>query len=254
MIMNLYYAEGDRQVGPIGKAELQTLIKTKKVSASTLVRQPGMESWQELSVFIRNRPGKDAQKKSPTFPVRKFVCSECGRAFAEDEMIRFQDSRVCAGCKPVFIQKIKEGVSVAGAMDYAGIWIRFAALAIDSFIMGIFNLLIFIPVGMLMPTSSDNPFVVISFMPVIMLLQYAIPAAYDTWFVGKYGATPGKMACKLKIVVEDGSRMSYPRAFGRHFAKWLSAMILLIGYIMAAFDDQKRTLHDRICETRVVRK
>ena len=79
-------------------------------------------------------------------------------------------------------------------------------------------------------------------------------AAYDTWFIGKYGATPGKMACKLKIVVEDGSRVSYLRAFGRHFAKYLSAMILLIGYIMAAFDDQRRTLHDRICETRVVRK
>jgi uncharacterized RDD family membrane protein YckC len=48
--------------------------------------------------------------------------------------------------------------------------------------------------------------------------------------------------------------MSYLRAFGRHFAKYLSAMILGIGYFMAAFDDQRRTLHDRICETRVVRK
>jgi uncharacterized RDD family membrane protein YckC len=61
------------------------------------------------------------------------------------------------------------------------------------------------------------------------------------------------MACKLKIIVADGSRVSYLRAFGRHFAKYLSAMILLVGYIMAAFDDQRRTLHDRICETRVVR-
>jgi uncharacterized RDD family membrane protein YckC len=139
-------------------------------------------------------------------------------------------------------------------LDYAGFWIRFAALAIDAFILGIVNMVIFIPLGMFMPTSPDNPMVFISFMPVIMLLQYAIPAAYDTWFVGKYGATPGKMACKLKIVVEDGSRVSYLRAFGRHFAKWLSAMILLIGYIMAAFDDQRRTLHDRICETRVVRQ
>jgi uncharacterized RDD family membrane protein YckC len=58
----------------------------------------------------------------------------------------------------------------------------------------------------------------------------------------------------LKIVVEDGSRINYLRAFGRHFAKWLSSMILLIGFIMAAFDDERRTLHDRICETRVVRK
>ena len=254
MIMNLYYAEGDRQVGPIGKVELQALIKAKKVDAKTLVWHPGMASWQELGVYIRNRPGKDVQKKSSKVPVPQSVCSECGRAFAEDEMIRFQDSHVCAGCKPVFIQKIKEGVSVAGTMEFAGFWIRFGALAIDAFIMWIINLVIFIPVGMLVPTSPENPFVLLSVMPVILLLQYAIPAAYDTWFIGKYGATPGKMACKLKVVVEDNGRVSYLRAFGRHFAKWLSAMILLIGYIMAAFDEEKRTLHDRICETRVIRK
>jgi uncharacterized RDD family membrane protein YckC len=62
------------------------------------------------------------------------------------------------------------------------------------------------------------------------------------------------MACKLKITLEDGSRISYLRAMGRHFAKYLSGMILLVGYIMAAFDDHRRTLHDRICETRVVLK
>jgi uncharacterized RDD family membrane protein YckC len=55
-------------------------------------------------------------------------------------------------------------------------------------------------------------------------------------------------------VVADGGRVSYSRALGRHFAKWLSSIILGIGFIMAVFDDERRTLHDRICETRVVRK
>lgn len=254
--MNFYYAEGEKQIGPIGRTELQALVKSKKVTAKTLVWQEGMESWQELGLFIRSRSrsGKGAQTGSAGVPVRKAACSECGRAFAEDEMIRFQESWVCAGCKPVFIQKIKEGLSVAGAMNYAGFWIRFAALAIDAFILWILNLVFFIPIGILMPKSPDNPFVFLSFMPLIVLLQYAIPAAYDTWFVGKYGATPGKMACSLKVVVEDGGRLTFLRAMGRHFAKWLSSMILAIGFIMAAFDDQKRTLHDRICETRVVRK
>ena len=86
-----------------------------------------------------------------------------------------------------------------------------------------------------------------------MLLQYGIPAAYETWFVGKYAATPGKMACKLKVVVEDSSQVTYLRSLGRHFAKLLSGMILAIGFLMAAFDEEKRALHDRICETRVVR-
>jgi uncharacterized RDD family membrane protein YckC len=253
-IMNFYYAEGERQIGPIGKTELQDLVKAKKVTAKTLVWQEGMQSWQELGVFIRSRSVKGAQTRSSGVPVRKAACSECGQAFAEDEMIRYQESRVCAGCKPLFIQKIKEGMSVAGAMNYAGFWIRFGALAIDAFILWIFNLFLFIPVGILMPKSSEDPFVFLSFMPLIILLQYAIPAVYDTWFVGKYGATPGKMACSIEVVVEDGSRLSYLRALGRHFAKWISSMILAIGFIMAAFDDEKRTLHDRICETRVVRK
>ena len=252
--MNLYYEVGDQQVGPIGKSELQSLVKAKKLNAKTMVWQEGMESWEELGVFVRNWQGKDVQKDDQADPVPTSVCSECGQAFADEDMIRFQDSWVCAECKPVFIQKVKEGVSVAAAMDYAGFWIRFGALAIDGFILGIINLIIFFPLGMLMPTSPEKPMAFLSFMPVLMLLQYGIPAAYDTWFVGKYGATPGKMACKLKIAVTDGSRLSYLRALGRHFAKYLSGMILLIGYIMAAFDDQRRTLHDRICETRVVRQ
>ena len=252
--MNIYYAEGNQQVGPVGKFELQSLIKAKKLNARTLVWQAGMENWQELGLFIRSRKGKGDQATSSAVPVRQALCAECGIRFAEDEMIRFQESWICAGCKPLFVQKIKEGVSVAGVMDYAGFWIRFGALLIDAFILWFANLLLFVPLGILAPTSAENPFVFISFLPLLIIVQYAIPAVYDTWFVGKYGATPGKMACNLKVVVEDGSRMTYLRAMGRHFAKWLSTMILAIGFIMAAFDDEKRTLHDRICETRVVRK
>jgi uncharacterized RDD family membrane protein YckC len=44
------------------------------------------------------------------------------------------------------------------------------------------------------------------------------------------------------------------RAFGRYFGKLLSAIILGIGYIMAAFDSEKRALHDMICDTRVIKQ
>jgi len=253
-IMNLYYADGDQQVGPIGKSELQSLIRAKKINTKTLVWQDGMESWQELGVYVRSQRDHNPRPKKGIVTGSQAVCSECGRVFAEEEMIRFNGAQVCAGCKPLFVQKIKEGVSVGGTLNYAGFWIRFGAIAIDGFILWIANMIVFIPLGIFMPTPDDNPFTALSFMPLIMLLQYAIPAVYDTWFVGKYGATPGKMACKLKVVVADGTPVTYSRALGRHFAKWLSSIILGIGFIMAAFDDERRTLHDRICETRVVRK
>ena len=41
-------------------------------------------------------------------------------------------------------------------------------------------------------------------------------------------------------------------AVGRYFAKFLSSITLCIGFIIAAFESEKRSLHDHICGTRVV--
>ena len=95
-------------------------------------------------------------------------------------------------------------------------------------------------------------------MQIIQLLfqlgYILVNCAYTIFFLGKYGATPGKMACKLQVVVADGSKISYARATGRFFAEMLSGMICYIGYIMVGFDAQKRALHDHICNTRVIYK
>src|SRR5262249_33700407 len=89
------------------------------------------------------------------------------------------------------------------------------------------------------------------------LLEFGFIAmrfGYEIFFLGKYGATPGKMVCKLRVVSADGTRFGYGRAAGRTFAEMLSGMICYIGYIMVAFDGEKRALHDHICSTRVVYK
>jgi len=49
-------------------------------------------------------------------------------------------------------------------------------------------------------------------------------------------------------------KVTYLRAFARHFAEFLSGIILGIGYLMVAFDREKRALHDHICNTRVIKK
>jgi uncharacterized RDD family membrane protein YckC len=251
--MNLYYADGERKIGPVSKTELQALIRSRKVNAGTLVWRPGMTDWVELGRLVRKRKNDTPPLHDEAADDLRQACSECGRMFSRENMLFLRDNWVCAGCKPIVIQKMKEGVVLNGQMPYAGFWIRSAAIGIDGLILWLANLIVFIPIGILSPFNEENPMAMMSYLPLIMLLQYAIPAGYDTWFVGKYGATPGKMACKLKVVTPDGSPVSYGRAIGRHFAKWISSMILAIGFIMAAFDDQKRTLHDRICDTRVIR-
>jgi uncharacterized RDD family membrane protein YckC len=254
--MNLYYADEGRQVGPIGKNELQSLIKARKINSQTLVWQPGMEKWEELGLFVRRRTRSGSQSIQPAPAVtstRQSVCSECGRAFAEDDMIRFAEAWVCATCKPILVQKIKEGVTIAGVMGYAGFWIRLGAWFIDSIILGIANTIVILPLSFMGIFSFDQPaaFAIIQLFSTI--LNLLIPAAFDIWFVGKYAATPGKMACKLKVVTADGGRVSFARATGRHFAKYISGLVLGIGFIMAGFDEQKRSLHDRICDTRVIK-
>jgi uncharacterized RDD family membrane protein YckC len=102
-------------------------------------------------------------------------------------------------------------------------------------------------------SSFDEPAAFAIIQLISTILNFIIPAVYESWFVGKYAATPGKMACKLKVVMSEGDRVSFARAIGRHFAKYISGLILGIGYIMAGFDEQKRTLHDRICDTRVIK-
>ena len=99
------------------------------------------------------------------------------------------------------------------------------------------------------PTAEEMPLRI-----TLMIVQYIIQFGYEVFFIGKFGATPGKMALKIKVINADGSKVSYLKALGRLFAYFLSGIILGIGLIMAAFDDEKRALHDRICNTRVILK
>jgi uncharacterized RDD family membrane protein YckC len=68
-----------------------------------------------------------------------------------------------------------------------------------------------------------------------------------------YQATLGKMICGMKVTDLNGSRISFERATGRHFAKWLSAIILCIGYIMVGLTERKQGLHDLLAGTLVQR-
>ena len=108
--MQLFYVDGNIRVGPIGKSQFQTLIQTKKVNAKTLVWQPGMTQWEELGTFIGRRV-PDSGKMEPLADTLQFaVCCECEEIYNQRDLIHIQDYWVCGTCKPIFLQKIKEGV------------------------------------------------------------------------------------------------------------------------------------------------
>jgi uncharacterized RDD family membrane protein YckC len=86
------------------------------------------------------------------------------------------------------------------------------------------------------------------------LLFFAIPLIYYPAFESSaHQATPGKMAMGLQVTDRNGRRISFLRAAVRLVAKALSAAILLLGFLMAAFTPKKQALHDLIVGTLVVR-
>ena len=66
-------------------------------------------------------------------------------------------------------------------------------------------------------------------------------------------ATVGKIALNLRVTDMAGNRVSFARATGRYFGKYLSGMIFLIGFLMAAFTSKKQALHDVLADTLVIK-
>ena len=170
-------------------------------------------------------------------------------------MIRHKNVYVCANCKPVFMQKLAEGAQInTGELRWAGFWIRFLAAFVDGLILipisfGL-QLLTGMSIYQIIGLESKTPLL----FAISYLLGLVTGVAYEAGMVGRCGATLGKMACGIVVVMPNGGKVSYARALGRYFAKLLSAITIYLGYIVAAFDEQKRSLHDRVCNTRVVYK
>lgn len=57
-------------------------------------------------------------------------------------------------------------------------------------------------------------------------------------------ATLGKKTVGLEVADEDGNRISFLKATGRHFGKILSSLILYIGYLAMLGSSRKQTWHD----------
>jgi hypothetical protein len=113
--MTWYYHSGGQQQGPVSDAELANLLQTGRINRTTPVWREGMADWQPLSLArpegIPPLPGAVASAAN--------TCAECGRVFPADELVMLNKSLVCAQCKPVFLQRMTEGVAASGR---SGIW------------------------------------------------------------------------------------------------------------------------------------
>lgn len=145
--------------------------------------------------------------------------------------------------------------------EYAGFGRRFVAFIIDAVLTSITSSVLGGIVGgvlgaLLAQQMATNPRGMTSFLSVIgSLIGFLVQWLYFAFFESsRQQATPGKLVMGLKVTDLQGNRISFGRATGRNFGKIVSALILFIGYIMAAFTERKQALHDLMAGTLVIHK
>lgn len=230
-----FHADAARQQhGPFSIAELREKLARGEIRPDTLVWTSGMADWQALQLAI-------------------------------------PAAAPLAGSAPPVVDPLTSQASImaAGAeidrsdIHYAGFWRRVAAYQLDSLILGVASYIILIPVAMVMglgsmqaQASTDPAAMFAAMWPMLLvtyLLMFAMQAVYFAWMHSRPAqATLGKMAVGIKATRPNGNRISFGRGIGRWAGLFLSAIPLGIGYLMAAFTDRKRALHDMVSDTVVV--
>jgi uncharacterized RDD family membrane protein YckC len=161
-------------------------------------------------------------------------------------------------------------LAVQESMKPAGFWIRVLATIIDGVLLGMvmlpFSVLVTFLPYIIMGTDFKNPrfgdnanaFLILTFgLQAIYLVIYVVAKFfYFGWFYKNKGASPGKMVLKLKVVNhQTGQNIGYGKTFLRDFlGKFVSGITLGIGYLMVAFREDKRALHDLIADTQVMQR
>ena len=217
------------------QAEFESLIATGAIRPETLVWQPGMPNWQSAA---DTRPDLLPPALPGMSPVPVYVTPPPG-----------------------------------SGRQYGGFWLRFLARIIDSLVLLIPSLLVFLLVlgtsfftallgGDLSVLTGGAPM-----MLVAGLINAIMYAGYEAFTTSTYGGTLGKLALSLRVILPDGGMLSLQQALIRHliyaagsivsiipFAGIFGGLWTLVDNVSAAFDPQKRALHDRIATTFVVKK
>jgi uncharacterized RDD family membrane protein YckC len=121
--------------------------------------------------------------------------------------------------------------------ELADVGTRFIALIIDNFVL--------VLIGALLFSGGRGAGGAIGLI---------IGAAYHWYFLTRQdGQTPGKRIMKIRVIKVDGTPIDDATAIIRYLGYYIDSAIFMIGWLLAFFDENRQTLHDKIVSTYVVK-
>jgi uncharacterized RDD family membrane protein YckC len=234
--MEIWIGRDGERHGPYKEDDVRQWLRSGQVSPTDLAWYEGLADWQPLSVLF-----PDEATRAPTL----------ANSYAAPIAPRLPQT------------------TSAALEDHAGFWKRVAAYILDAIVLYIPGLLIQKMMGgdaaeaamkQAQLGAPGDPQVLwaslghyySTMMPAILI----ITALYWLYFAicesSAWQGTVGKLALGIRVTDMKGARLSFLRALGRYPAKYLSAIILGIGFLMVAWTQRKQGLHDLIANTLVL--
>lgn len=105
--MSWYCILNGERLGPIAGPDWSRLVAEGRITLETSVWKEGMKEWRPLrditGALVPTHPPDD----------RVHECVECGHLLPDEDLMRLGAVRVCAGCKPALLQRMREGAPPA---------------------------------------------------------------------------------------------------------------------------------------------
>jgi uncharacterized RDD family membrane protein YckC len=225
--------DGERH-GPYKEEDIRQWLRSGQVSPTDLAWYEGLADWQPLSVLFPDALAATAPTANP----------------AEATAI-----------PPL------PTLTAASLEDYAGFWQRTGAWILDYLILLVPSSLVAMNMGamaaverlMTQMQAGITPAAITEYIQAVRpvgLVVIVIGFLYYALFeCSKWQATPGKMALRLRVTREDGSRIGIGRSMGRNAIRLANAIIWVIPfifYIAVAWTRRKQGLHDMLAGTLVL--
>jgi uncharacterized RDD family membrane protein YckC len=151
------------------------------------------------------------------------------------------------------------GSNRPAAAAYGGFWRRLLAYFIDGILVyivatgaaAVVGYLLGMHLGVIVRWRGVRPGADALRFLLVTLISWLYWAGLES---SQRQATVGKKALGLKVTDMRGEPISFGRATGRYFGKYLSALILGIGFLMIGWTAKKQALHDFMAGTLVVKR
>lgn len=283
---NWHYVKNGEAAGPVPGPELSRLVSEGAIRSNTLIWNPTLPNWVEAGSYAElfptaplppPIPAEDAPQ--PAFAAASAPASPAAVSPLADLGPDLGAAR--PGLASSWTNDSLEPANVATydtepEPHYAGFWIRVVAYIIDAIILGAIYWAIvqfttldeelrpfmngLIPIDQidLAIAMAEQQGITVFNRAMFQeaaatsVISGAITVLYFVLLHWLLQATLGKLVVGIRLTTTSGDNIGFFRSLWRYLMTFVSAAIVMIGYLLVAFTPQKTALHDLLAGTRVV--